>query len=605
VNSPLQNVQIEAAADTDDTTERLGSERDLVALGIAVAAIFLFVATGGAVLPDVFASAFDDGRAPDALLANALLLNIALIIFGWRRHRQLKSEIEIRRKAESLARELAETDPLTGCLNRRSMAHVTNSQRMRARERGQALAFVMLDLDNFKQINDMRGHAAGDMVLLEFASRVCSVLPRDARLARLGGDEFAFVTAYDPATPERIDDLVIRLFEILGAGFTIEGITYEVTMSLGIATDQSRAGASPEELDAHTLMQQADMAMYHAKKHGKNRFFWFEKSMETELRFRNELEAGIREGLAKGEFEPFYEQQIDLETGQLVGFEMLARWHSPQFGLISPEIFIPIAEEMGVIAELSEQLMERAFTDAAEWSEALTLSINISPLQMRDPWFAQKLLKLLVAKNFPPHRLDIEITESCLHENISMVRSMITSLRNQGVRVSLDDFGTGYSSLEQLRSLPFDRLKIDRSFISELAKSKDGSRIVDAIISLGRGLDMPITAEGIENESILEALKNIGPLKGQGYLYGRPETAEQVRKRLAKQGQLGARPERLEQLAREAEQSASARAAEPSAPHRLREVESPASGQRESEQTDRIAPRPQSDPLEYLRRAAQ
>ncbi|MEE4153062.1 MAG: EAL domain-containing protein [Erythrobacter sp.] len=535
----------------EGTAETEQPERDLVALGIAVAAIFLFVATGGAVLPDVFLSAFDNGEAPDTLLANALLLNIALIIFGWRRHRQLKLEIETRRLAETRARELAETDPLTGCLNRRSMAHVTNSLRRRAHERGQSLALIMLDLDNFKQINDLRGHAAGDAVLLELARRICDTLPKDARLARLGGDEFAFVTAYDPTAPERIDDLVIRLFEMMGTGFTINGITYEVTMSLGIATDYREDGSDPLAIDAHTLMQQADMAMYHAKKQGKNRFFWFEPSMESELRFRSELEAGIRQGLSNGEFEPFYEQQIDLETGRLVGFEMLARWRSPQFGLIGPDVFIPIAEEMGVIAQLSEQLMDRAFEDAAEWDEALTLSINISPLQLRDPWFAQKLLKLLVAKNFPPGRLDIEITESCLHENITLVRSMITSLRNQGVRVSLDDFGTGYSSLDQLRSLPFDRLKIDRSFIGELAASPDGSRIVDAIISLGRGLDMPITAEGIENEDILKVLKNIGHLKGQGYLYGQPETAEQVRLRLEAQGQLNLGTKRLELLAKE------------------------------------------------------
>lgn len=168
----------------------------------------------------------------------------------------------------------------------------------------------------------------------------------------------------------------------------------------------------------------------------------------------------------------------------------------------------------------------------------ISLSINISPVQLRDPWFAQKLLKRLVTANFPPQRLEIEITESCLHENIGIVRSMITSLRNQGVRISLDDFGTGYSSLEQLRSLPFDQIKIDRSFVSELSSSEDGSRIVDAIVSLGRGLDMPVIAEGIEDERILEALKRFGDLKGQGYLYGKPEPAEEVRRRLAALGML-------------------------------------------------------------------
>jgi EAL domain-containing protein (putative c-di-GMP-specific phosphodiesterase class I) len=260
--------------------------------------------------------------------------------------------------------------------------------------------------------------------------------------------------------------------------------------------------------------------------------------MENELRFRNQLETGIRRGINQNEFVPYYEQQIDIDSGELVGFEMLARWQSEQLGLVSPEIFIPIAEEMGLITQLSEQLMDTAFADAREWDDSLTLSINISPVQLRDPWFAQRLLKRLVAANFPPQRLEIEITESCLHENIGLVRTMITSLRNQGVQISLDDFGTGYSSIEQLRDLPFDRIKIDRSFISELREPSGQSRLVDAIIAMGRGLDLPLTAEGVEDEEILNALRSMGKLKAQGYVYGKPETASEVRSRLTACGKL-------------------------------------------------------------------
>jgi EAL domain-containing protein (putative c-di-GMP-specific phosphodiesterase class I) len=285
-------------------------------------------------------------------------------------------------------------------------------------------------------------------------------------------------------------------------------------------------------------MHHADMALYHAKKQGRNRHFWFEPSMANELRFRNQLETGIRRAINQSEFVPYYEQQIDIDSGELVGFEMLARWQSEQLGLISPQIFIPIAEEMGLITQLSEDLMDRAFADAREWDDSLNLSINISPVQLRDPWFAQRLLKRLVAANFPPRRLEIEITESCLHENLGLVRTMITSLRNQGVQISLDDFGTGYSSIEQLRSLPFDRIKIDRSFISELRKPSGQSRLVDAIVAMGRGLDLPLTAEGVENEQILTALRAMGKLKAQGYLYGKPETAEEVRRRLSAVGKL-------------------------------------------------------------------
>ncbi|GMN02846.1 putative bifunctional diguanylate cyclase/phosphodiesterase [Erythrobacter sp. MTPC3] len=514
------------------------AEKDIMALGIATAAIILFVGTGGSVLPRVFDAMYSGGAAPDPLLVNALLLNIALIIFGWRRYRQLTHEIAERRRAEEQARELAEVDPLTSCLNRRSMAAATDRLRLHANAQGQAVAYAMIDLDNFKQINDMHGHSIGDQVLVALAQRITEHLPEGAALARLGGDEFAFVVAYDPQKRGRVDDLIIRLFDNIVLPFKLGSLVIDATMSMGVATDHDDQGGNPALHNADQLLHRADIAMYNAKKQGKNRYFWFEPTMENELRFRNEIESGIRRGVSAGEFEPYYEQQIDLETGELVGFEMLARWNSPNLGLVSPELFIPIAEEIGLISVLSENLMELAFKDAWEWDDAITLSVNISPVQLRDPWFAQKLLKQLVASNFPAHRLEIEITESCLHDNIGMVRSTITSLRNQGVKISLDDFGTGYSSLEQLRTLPFDRLKIDRSFVRELRDAGGNSEIVDAIISLGRGLGMPITAEGIESEEILSILKQMGQLKGQGFLYGQPETAEQVRLRLAAIGKL-------------------------------------------------------------------
>jgi diguanylate cyclase (GGDEF)-like protein len=514
------------------------AERDIIALGIAVAAVIMLVGTGGSVLPKALEALFGNGAKPDVILVNALLLNIALIIFGWRRYRELTREIAERRRAEARAQLLAATDPLTHCLNRRSMLEATEDLRSRAAMRGEAVAYCMIDLDNFKQINDMHGHAAGDAVLVMLCDRIRALLPRDAKLARLGGDEFAFVMIYPAGHDDRVDDLVIRLFESLAQPFRLPEVTVELTLSIGLAADHDVDGTIGLVVDSAALMHRADMALYHAKKQGRNRYFWFEPSMESELRFRNQLETGIRRGLARGEFVPFYEQQVDLESGALVGFEMLARWRSPQLGLISPDIFVPIAEEIGLINEMSEQLMEQAFTDAREWDDSLTLSVNISPVQLRDPWFAQRLLKKLVAANFPPRRLEIEITESCLHENIGLVRSMIMSLRNQGVQIALDDFGTGYSSLEQLRNLPFDRIKIDRSFVSELREPGNRSRIVEAIVSLGRGLDLPVTAEGVEDEEILNALKSMGKLKAQGYFYGHPEDAEAVRARLKAAGML-------------------------------------------------------------------
>jgi diguanylate cyclase (GGDEF)-like protein len=516
------------------------ADRDLVALGVASAAILMFVGTGSSVLPKVVQSWTGVGEGPDALLVNALLLNIALIIFGWRRYNELLREIEQRKQAEEQARKLAETDPLTGCLNRRTIAAATDALIASQGQRTHGVVFLMIDLDNFKQVNDLYGHVAGDQVLRTASERICVLMPHGGLVARLGGDEFACVMPYAPNEGEEIDHFAARLIDRVAAPIEVEGTSIEVTVSVGIASNAPTK--SEETSDAKALMHKSDIAMYHAKKRGKNRFFWFEPQMESELRFRHKLEKAVRRGVDQREFVPFYEQQVDLETGELVGFEMLARWTCREMGSLGPSVFIPVAEEIGLIAELSEQLIARALDDAKEWDPALRLAVNISPVQLRDPWFAQRLLKLLVSHNFPPDRLEIEITESCLHENVAVVRSLITSLRNQGVRISLDDFGTGYSSLSQLRSLPFDQLKIDRTFVSELREHGAGAKILDAIVRLGDGLKLPITAEGIEDATILRELTGFKSLKGQGYHYGKPENAAAVRARLGAMGRLAPVP---------------------------------------------------------------
>ncbi|WP_271077586.1 putative bifunctional diguanylate cyclase/phosphodiesterase [Aurantiacibacter sp. MUD61] len=511
------------------------AQRDIVTLGIAIAAAILFVGTGGTVMPQIVRSWMGTGAAPDMLLTNAVLLNIALLIFGWRRYNELHREVEERRKAEARARELAERDPLTGTLNRRSGPPAIDALRAEALERDQHVAILLIDLDNFKQINDLNGHQAGDVVLQTITQRIEEKLPVGGLLIRIGGDEFACAVPFSAIERDKVDAFAESLVESVSAPIPANDLTLEATISIGIAHSNCSDGTV---LTADKLIHRADIAMYHAKKRGRNRFFWFESPMEDELRFRHELEMGIREGLKNGEFVPYYEQQIDLETGKLVGFEMLARWLSPRLGLVSPDVFIPIAEDIDLIGPLSESLIKQALSDAKGWDPELSLSVNISPLQLRDPWFAQKLLHILVDSGFPPHRLEIEITESCLHENIGAVRSIFSSLKNQGIRISLDDFGTGYSSLSQLRSLPFDRLKIDRSFVTEIAQEDVSSELVRAIVSLGKGLSLPVTAEGIENGRVLEALKGLGGIKGQGYLYGRPENAQSTHDRLAKLGLL-------------------------------------------------------------------
>ncbi len=509
------------------------AQQDLLALGIAVAATIMVAGIAGSALTQIWYKASGIGFGPDQLLTNALLLNIALVIFGWRRYDDLHNEVVSHRQFEAQARLMAQTDPLTGCLNRHSITPATDQLITESRERDEIVAFVMVDINNFKQVNELNGHAVGDAILAELAGRLSSIMPAGALVARLGGDEFACAIPFNPAQGERIGHLAEAIIDTIGQPIAADVFEGEISAAIGIARCDrlNRMGTAPA--DAAALLHMADIAMYQAKKHGRNHVMWFEDTMETELRYRCELEAGIRVGIARGEFVPYYEQQVDLTTGEILGFEMLARWHSPAFGVIAPDVFIPIAEEIGLIADMSECLIAQALRDAREWDPRLTLSVNISPFQLRDPWFAQKVLKLLVAANFPPHRLDIEITETSLHQNIAGVHSLVTSLRNQGISISLDDFGTGYSSLAQLRKLPFDRIKIDRSFVTAMRDDPDSRTIVETIAALGKGLGLPITAEGVENAELLENLRELGQFKGQGYFYGRPQPADATRILLA------------------------------------------------------------------------
>lgn len=508
------------------------SGHDTLALGIAVAAIFLFVGTGSSALSQVIHAIRGTGVLQNPLIALAVLLNVAIILFGWRRYRDMSHAVLHHCAAEAEARSLAETDVLTGFLNRRSFAKIAD-QMISDHKGSSRFALVMADLDRFKQINDLHGHAAGDAILQETASRIALVLPANALVARLGGDEFALLIPVDVAHPERVDQLANALIDAISAPMFVKETEISMTVSLGIARSDCEIEVDDAQSVTQALLHSADIAMYHAKRHGRNCYFWFEAAMEGELRFRRELEAGIRRGIEQGEFVPYYEQQIDLKTGKLTGFEMLARWKSPTYGIVNPQIFIPIAEDLGVIDILSEQLIAKALQDAKAWNPQLALSVNISPVQLRDPWFSQKLLKLLVETNFPPQRLEIEITESCLLENVGAVRAMLASLKNQGIRISLDDFGTGYSSLGQLRELPFDSIKIDRSFVMNLTEGKDSATIFRTITALGEGLGLPMTAEGIESEAVLAELQTYGDFKGQGYLYGQPENAEATLERLA------------------------------------------------------------------------
>jgi len=286
------------------------------------------------------------------------------------------------------------------------------------------------------------------------------------------------------------------------------------------------------------LMRRADIALYAAKRAGRNQRAWFDSSMERELELRNQIELGLRAGIPGGQIVPWFEQQVDLVTGELIGFELLARWEHPDHGVIEPALFIPVAEESGLIAELSMSVMRSAFDEARHWDPRLILGVNISPTQMRDPWLAQKIVKLLTEMNFPAERLEIEITEAALFENMGFASSIIGSLKNQGIRVALDDFGTGYSSLTHLRALPLDRIKIDRSFVTRMVGDAEATALVRMIVSLADSLGVAAMAEGVETGDIRTMLLGLGCATGQGWHFGRAAPARATRALLAERGLL-------------------------------------------------------------------
>jgi diguanylate cyclase (GGDEF)-like protein len=499
---------------------------------VIFAALGMFVFIGGSVATQMVRQYVTQDATTDQAMVSALLLNIALILLIWRRTSALSDEVDVYRQAEVRAKHLAITDPLTNLFNRRAIKEKTAELTTRASRRGKSAAFLMIDLDGFKKINDLYGHDSGDQLLREVADRMRDTVPPSSVLARLGGDEFGICMVFEPEFPETVDRVAEDLIEALARPITIGDTDHSITASIGI----SRPEIDCDSIDM--LIRRADIALYSAKKNGRNGFCWFENGMEVELRTRNSLEADIRAAIPNDEFVPYFEQQIDLQTGELAGFEMLARWVSPVRGLIPPDEFIPVAEDTGMIGDLSLSIIRKAMLEAKSWDPALTISVNISPVQLKDPWLAQKIVKLLVETGFPANRLEVEITESSLFKNLSLAQSIVGSLKNQGIQIALDDFGTGYSSLAHLRALPFDRIKIDRSFVSTMLENPESAAIVNAIAGLGSSLAVPITAEGIEDQALVDKLRELGCTKGQGWYYGQPLSIEAVRKMLAEKNML-------------------------------------------------------------------
>jgi diguanylate cyclase (GGDEF)-like protein len=521
-------------AKTGDAGAMSRARRDLVAGAALVGSLLLFLLSGWRFANHLTISVVTlGGPSGNArLLLSGLMLNLALILFGWRRYRDLVATTTQRDTAEARATALSRHDDLTGFLNRRALAEDGSALILNSLRRDKAVAMFVIDLDHFKTVNEVHGHLAGDSVLREAADIIRRALPPTAIAGRLDGDEFAALLPYDVRHASTVDALADYIVGALAQPMLAKGVTAHIGGTIGIA----RSETDCQTVDA--LLRRANIAMRAAKAAGRGRHAWFDGTMERELVARNAIEDGLREGIPAGQIIPYYEQQIELETGQLIGFEVLARWEHPTRGVIPPDIFIPVAEECGLISELSMAVMRRAFIEARDWDPSLSLSVNISPAQLKDPWLAQKIVKLLIETGYPANRLEVEITESSLFQNLSLAQSIVGSLKNQGIRLALDDFGTGYSSLAHLRALPFDRIKIDRSFVSTMNTNADSAAIVNAISKLGESLNLPVTAEGIEDEETQQRLRALGCNKGQGWHFGKPLTIVAARRLLAERNLL-------------------------------------------------------------------
>jgi len=468
----------------------------------------------------------------DRLLMTGLLLNLALILFGWRRYRDLAATTGERDAARARASLLARHDDLTGLLNRPALAEDGATMVAQMLRRDKAVALLLVDLDHFRSINEIHGHLASDAVLRAATDLIRRALPASAIAGRLDHDEFALLLPFDKRHASTIDAIAEHIVGALAQPIVTKTVTAHIGASIGIA----RSADDCQSVEA--LLRRATIAMHAAKAAGRGRHIWFDATMQRALVSRTATEAGIRNGIPLGQFVPYYEPQVDLASGAVIGFEMLARWEHPTHGILMPDDFIPAAEQCGLIAELSMAVMRRAFAEARDWDPAITLSVNISPAQLKDPWLAQKIVKLLIETGFPASRLEIEITESALIENLGLAQSIIGSLKNQGVRLALDDFGTGYSSLAHLRALPFDAIKIDKSFVLAMIGDRESATIVDAISKLGISLGLPVTAEGVENAAINERLRATGCAKGQGWHFGKPQPIAATRRLLAERGLL-------------------------------------------------------------------
>jgi diguanylate cyclase (GGDEF)-like protein len=430
-------------------------------------------------------------------------------------------DVTERQRSEERIAHMARHDALTDLPNRVLLLEQLNHEIKRVK-RGECLAVLCLDLDQFKSVNDALGHHIGDELLKLVGERLRGCTRELDIVARMGGDEFAIIMtqmdqAADAATlAKRIRDSVIRPYQV-------EGHQIVTDISIGISV------APMDAVESDELLRNADMALYDAKADGRGTFRFFEPEMNTRMKVRRELEMDLRKALASEQFQLYYQPLVVLETNEVNGFEALLRWNHPARGLVSPVDFIPIAEETGLIVPLGEWVLKAACAEAVNWPEHIKVAVNLSPAQLNSRNLVSMVTATLHESGMPPRKLQLEITESVLLQNTFTTLATLHELRKMGVQIALDDFGTGYSSLSYLRSFPFDKIKIDRSFIQDLSNGAEPLAIVNAVAGLAKCLNMTSTAEGVETQQQMEVLQAIGCTEMQGYLFSHARPANEIR----------------------------------------------------------------------------
>ncbi len=441
-------------------------------------------------------------------------------------------DITERRKAEARIAHMAHHDGLTDLPNREYFQERLKQALDQAA--GKRVGVLYIDLDLFKNINDSFGHPVGDRLLKEVAARLGTTVRGANIAARLGGDEFAVILAAD-VSPNEASACASLLIDMLKAPYELDGQEMVIGASIGIALSPGD-GVTSEE-----LMRNADMALYRAKSDGGGVHHFFEREMDLQAQKRRDMELDLRRAFANGEFELHYQPLVSTASDRISGFESLLRWRHQDKGMISPAEFIPVAEDIGLITQLGEWVLREACAEAVKWPVDVKVAVNLSPAQFRSRNLVQVVISALARSGLSPKRLELEITESIFLAETDANLAILHQLRELGVSISMDDFGTGYSSLSYLRSFPFDKIKIDRSFVKDLALRPDCGAIVRAISGLGRSLNITTTAEGVETEDQLDWLRAEGCNEVQGFLFSAARPAAEIAKLLADFGRRASR----------------------------------------------------------------